>query len=69
MGAQRETGDRMIGLGMGRDVIAITSVGGRISKGSVTLSRSTRAPIRTAVMAMTALTKALSNIPVYGPPV
>jgi len=59
----------MIGLGMGRDVIAITSVGGRISKGSVTLSRSTRAPIRTAVMAMTALTKALSNIPVYGPPV
>ena len=69
MVAQEETGDRMIGLGVGRDVIAITSVGERISKGSVTLPRSTCAPIRTAVMAMTALPKAPSNIPVYGPPV
>ena len=48
----------MIGSGMGRDVIAITSVGGRISKESVILPRSTRAPMRTAVMAMTALPKA-----------
>jgi len=48
----------MIGSGIGRDVIAITSVGGRMSKGSVTLPGSTCAPMRTAVMAMTALLKA-----------
>ena len=58
----------MIGSGIGRDVIAITSVGGRMSKGSVTLPGSTCAPMRTAVMAMTALLKAppqqISRFPV-----
>jgi len=48
----------MIGSGIGRDVVAITTVGGRMSKGSVTLPGSTCAPMRTAVMAMTALLKA-----------
>jgi len=51
-------GGRMISSGMGRDVIAITSVGGRIMKWPVTLPGSTHAPMRTAVMAMTTLPKA-----------
>ena len=56
--ASQSKGDRKpddwLGV-MGRDVIAITSVGGRISERSVTLPGSIHAPRRTAVMAMTAL--------------
>ena len=66
--AQGGTGDRMISSGIGRDVIAITSVGGRMSKGSVTLPGSTHARKRTAVMAMTALPNAPANFPVSGLP-
>jgi hypothetical protein len=39
------------------DVIAITSVGGRMPEWSVTLPGSIKMPLRTAVMAMTALPK------------
>jgi hypothetical protein len=55
---------RVAGSGMhrGRDVITITSVGGRTSGWSVILPGDTHAPRRTAVMAMTALPKAeISN--------
>jgi len=58
----------MIGSGIGRDVIAITTVGGRMSERSVTFPGSSCAPIRTAVMAMTALPEATANIPVSGLP-
>ena len=43
---------------MGRDAIAITSVGGRILEWSVILPGSSHAPLRTAAMAMPALPKA-----------
>ena len=50
-------------------MIAITSVGGRISEWSVTLPGSTHARMRTAAMAMTALPKSPpANIPVSGLP-
>ena len=45
-------------LVLGRDVIAITSVGGRIWEWSVSLSGGPHVPLRTAAMAMAALTKA-----------
>jgi len=45
-------------LDRGRDVIAITSVGGRILEWSVTLPGSAHAPLRKAAMAMTALPEA-----------
>ena len=48
---------RVAGGGMmrGRDVIAITSVGGPISRWPVTMPGSTHMPLRTAAMAMAAL--------------
>ena len=58
----------MIGSGIGRDVIAITSVGGLMSEWSVILTGSTYLRMRKAVMAMTALPKAppqqISRFPV-----
>jgi hypothetical protein len=44
-------------MNRGRDVIAITSVGGRIWGQSVTLPGSSHARLRTAAMAMAALPK------------
>ena len=54
----------------GRDVIAITSVGGRILESSVVLPASIDVSMRTAFMAMTALPKqgTPANIPVSGLP-
>ena len=56
---QGETGDRMIGWGsVGRDVIAITSVGGRTLEWAKSLPGDPHVPLRTAAMAMAALPKA-----------
>ena len=52
----RELGGGLSGTeATGRDVIAITSVGGRSLEGSVILPGSSRVNLRTAAMAMAAL--------------